>query len=827
MSLFYRLAFSLSLLLGANVAFADSYADPPGRVARLAYTRGEVSFSPAGENDWVIATLNRPLIRGDRLWTDRDARAELQLGSAAVRLDEGTSLQLLNLDDRAAQVELTQGTLNLRVRRLYQGQSFEVDTPTLAFEITRPGQYRIDVDDQGQHTTVAVWDGGGTAYGEHANFPIREGEAIRFYDTDLRDYQVYDIPRPDDFDRFCQSRDDRYERSVSRRYVSEDMVGYADLDEYGSWSEVREYGSVWYPTRVSAGWAPYRDGRWIWQEPWGWTWVDSSPWGFAPFHYGRWAYIDSRWGWIPGPVSVRPVYAPALVAFVGGRNWSVGVNLGGGAPIGWFPLGPREVYCPTYRVSRNYFTSINVSNTVINNTYITNVYNDYSAGRALTNVNYAYRGNPGALTAVSSTTFVNAQPVSQGMLRMDRDAASRAEVMRVAALAPVQRSVVGGAAAASNVPQRAVVERNVVARSAPPPSIVPFAQREQALRRDPGRPLEPSVAETMTQPRAMRGGGNERAGAPTNERVRVVGNGEGAVNTRALAPNADRGGPRDMGGRGNSDRAVSERGGPSRDAGDRGGRETLERGRGNDPVLRSGEEGRARGPRVDAERADVNERARAPAENRDVGNRPPTRNEGLPSRNFRSGDSAGRDAAQERAGRDRAEQAESRSEMPTRRVSPETQQRDESPQREERPQREQRSMRSGQEDQAQRVEPQTRRFEQPQREERAQRVERREEPVRRVEPQQRDEQPQRNEREQPRFEAPQRRAEPQPQQQQQREEAPSRGLYAPRQEQAAQQPAQQQAQPQRQQRPERQERQEQPQRERKGKRDKNDDDGGN
>ena len=105
-------------------------------------------------------------------------------------MDERTSPQLLNLDDRTTRVD-SRGTLNLRVRWLYQDQVYEVDTPILAFAITRPGQYRIDVDPYGAATPRWRWDGGGTAYGDHANFPVRDGEAIRFFDPALRDYEVY------------------------------------------------------------------------------------------------------------------------------------------------------------------------------------------------------------------------------------------------------------------------------------------------------------------------------------------------------------------------------------------------------------------------------------------------------------------------------------------------------------------------------------------------------------------------------------------------------------------------------------------------------------
>lgn len=519
-----RVAACVTTLLFALVAStplcAQDVDDPPSRVARLSVVRGDVSFSPAGENDWVEATLNRPLIAGDRLWTGRDARTELQFGGAAVRLDEESSFQILNLDDRTIQVEITQGTLNLRVRRIYQDQIYEIDTPTLAFNVTRPGQYRIDVDPQGQHTTVAVWNGGGDVYGENASFPVRDGEAIRFFNSTLHDYEVYDIPRPDSFDRFCLDRDERFDRAASLRYVPEDLVGYSDLDEYGSWNEVAEYGAVWYPTRVAATWAPYRDGHWIWQDPFGWTWVDHAPWGFAPFHYGRWAYIGNRWGWVPGPIRVRPVYAPALVAFVGGHGWNVGISMGGSGPVGWFPLGPREVYVPPYRVSRRYFTGVNMTNTTINNTMIVNIYNDYSAGRPLRGANYAYRGNINAITAVPGNVFANARSVSAARLAIDREAAARAEITRVAAVAPVQRSVIGAAAAARAIPQRQAIDRSIVARNAPAPETKPFAQRQAGRQRASNEPR------VQAEANSSRG----RSNSILSERVRVVG---GGANIRA------------------------------------------------------------------------------------------------------------------------------------------------------------------------------------------------------------------------------------------------------------------------------------------------------
>jgi hypothetical protein len=520
---FFAITGMLMFSLCTASAASAAYVDPPGRVARLEHTQGAVSYSPAGEDAWFSVVRNRPLFNGDRLWTDRGARAEFQVGSAAFRLGSNTSVEILDLSDRIAQVQLTQGTLNLSVRRIHPGQTYEVATPTLAFTINRAGRYRIDVDPRNVVTTIVAWEGAGVAYGENSRFPLRAGDTVRFYDADLRDYEMYGLPREDAFDRYCRERDRRLDRSASLRYLDDDVVGYADLDEYGSWRTVSSYGNVWFPSRVDADWAPYRDGHWAWQEPWGWTWVDDAPWGFAPSHYGRWVNVSNQWGWIPGPRNVRPVYAPALVAFIGGSGWSISLSFGGDSPIGWFPLGPREVYVPSYQASRDYFQRVNVNNTVINNTIITNVYNNYSSGTIQVNdVNYANRMVTGAVTAVPRNVFVNAQPVRQSALRLDRKASTTGEITRVAPIAPSVRSVIGSGKVVEARPSHEAIERRVFVRNAPPPGASPFAAREQQLQKNPGRAPEPNVVKSV-----------QSRDDKTARNVSVIGEQHGAVDARA------------------------------------------------------------------------------------------------------------------------------------------------------------------------------------------------------------------------------------------------------------------------------------------------------
>ena len=504
-------------------------ADPPTRVARLSYLHGDVSFVPAGENDWVEAQLNRPLITGDKLWTDRGSRAEMGIGPATLRIDENTSFDFLNLDDKVAQVELTQGSLNLHVRRLYDEQTYEIDTPTLAFVINRVGDFRIDVLPNGQATVVTVLQGGGDAYGEGgARFRVEEGQSVTFNDPQLQAYDVAAIPRRDDFDNFYTERDHRWDASTSRRYVSEEVIGYEDLDDNGDWSDEPEYGNVWYPTTVAVGWSPYHHGHWGWVGAYGWTWIDDASWGFAPFHYGRWAYIHNRWGWCPGPVAVRAVYAPALVAFVGG-GVSVGISTG---PVGWFPLGVRDVYYPSYRVSEHYFVNINLGNSRhFDRGTVGGYYGDYHRGHVdFEHINYANRHVEGAVVAVSHETFVGARPVAREAIAVNRDTfANGGQVSGFARVAPTRTSLVASTSAARVAPPQAVANRQIVAASKPPPPVASFAQRESQLRKNPGQPL---AVTQMHQPAAVAATGPAaNAGRPN---VRVVTN--TGVPARTAAP---------------------------------------------------------------------------------------------------------------------------------------------------------------------------------------------------------------------------------------------------------------------------------------------------
>ena len=487
------LLFSLPMIVQAQ-----DYDDPPTRVARLSYASGSVSFRPAGTDDWVQAIVNRPVGTGDSLWSDLGSRLALHIGSASIVLGENTSFSFLNLTDSVAQIQLQTGTIRVRVKRLNDEDNFEIDTPNLAYTILTPGVYKVTVTPDGQTTVIEDRAGEGQVTGGGEEFDTRGGDYDSFQGSDqlyVTTDSIYDSD--DELEVWCEGRDHHEDNSISIRYVSGDVIGYDDLDDYGGWRQVPEYGTIWFPHTVAVDWAPYHYGHWAYVAPWGYTWVDDAPWGFAPFHYGRWVSVGGAWGWVPappppvgyvsGPQYVRPVYAPALVAWVGGV---------GGAGIAWFPLGPREVFVPSYPVSRDYVTRINVSNTTVNTTVVNNYYTTVVVNKTVnvTNVSYINQRVPGAVVATSSQAFSTGQPVARNVVSVDARAVNAAPVAALApATVPQREAVLGGRPAATAKPPASVQTRAIVAKTAPPPPPPSFTQRQAAIQSNGGKPL--SVAQ--------------------------------------------------------------------------------------------------------------------------------------------------------------------------------------------------------------------------------------------------------------------------------------------------------------------------------------------
>ncbi len=475
----------LAALVAAPFALAqDNTADPPSRVGRLSVLDGNVSLQPASVNDFSPAEINYPLTTGDRLYTDNGARAELEAGQLTLRLGAQTDFTVTALTDTLAQFGLAQGSVHLRPYTFDPAMPVELDTPNASLLVRQPGDFRVDVYPQEDVSVFTVLSGEAEVDADGVQQIVRAGQALEITGASTASVQFVGRMRADALDTFSAQRDQQYQQELAseQQYVDPATIGYGDLGGYGDWSQDADYGAVWYPRNVAADWAPYRAGHWAWIAPWGWTWVESEPWGFAPFHYGRWVRSGPRWGWIPGPPAIHPIYSPALVVFVGGPSFSVGVGVG---PVtAWFPLGPREVYQPWYHASPVYVNRVNVTNIYNRNTVeVRNIYNARTVVYNAPRPNAQFVNRTVATTAMPQDKFASGRAVAQNRTMVDPNRFAGAPVLPHPLVSP-QRAIVAPAPA----------------RALPPVQARPVL----AQRGEGGRP-----------PASFRGGGSQ-PGSPTS-----------------------------------------------------------------------------------------------------------------------------------------------------------------------------------------------------------------------------------------------------------------------------------------------------------------------
>jgi hypothetical protein len=400
--------------LAALIGFltpAQAAGDPPGRVGRLSQIDGNVTLRADREDPGGPAAINWPISSGTIIDTGRRSRAEVWVGSTAYRLAGNSRAEFAAVNDEIVDLVLAEGALAVTIRDRDQADDLQVSTPGGRVRFPGPGRYRIEV--RPDRTTVTAQAGSAEVETGERPITVHPGEMAIF--DERGPIGVEAAPYGDEFDAWVSAQDNRERSNAARRHVSPYMTGHQDLDAYGDWSSAPDYGTVWYPRAVAADWAPYRDGRWAWIEPWGWTWVDAAPWGFAPFHYGRWVQVGGRWGWAPGRYAARPVYAPALVGWVGDPGWNVRFGHRSAPAVGWFPLAPREVYVPAYRTSPTYVRRINVAH----------VHDHAHIDRALRpeyRPHYAHQGQPKAVTVVPANMLREGKPINRHSVRpYDRD----------------------------------------------------------------------------------------------------------------------------------------------------------------------------------------------------------------------------------------------------------------------------------------------------------------------------------------------------------------------------------------------------------------------
>ena len=378
----------------------DQSSDAQPGVARLSFIHGDVSSQRGDNGEWVAATLNTPVAVGDRVSTGQGGRAELQLDYANIlRLSDGATAKVANITRNSIQVQVGQGLVTYSVLRGTEAAA-EIDTPNATIHPNGPGEYRILVNSDGE-TQVTVRDGSAEVSEPQGSTQVERGQMITIQGTDNPQYQIGSAPARDGWDSWNDDRDHRISGASSWHRTNRYYTGSEDLDSYGAWSEVPDYGPVWIP-RQDPGWAPYSDGRWVWEPYWGWTWVSYEPWGWAPYHYGRWFVYGGNWAWWPGPVvtypAYYPVWAPAYVSFFGwgGGGWGVSFGFGFGfGHVGWLPCGPGDWYHPWYGRWGGRYNTINITN-VHNTNIVNNFHNGFGplgprGERSFSNVNEAFR----------------------------------------------------------------------------------------------------------------------------------------------------------------------------------------------------------------------------------------------------------------------------------------------------------------------------------------------------------------------------------------------------------------------------------------------------
>ena len=429
----FRASVALVAGLAAYASVAHAQGGPPGTVGRLAFTEGSVSFHDQDDVDWTKAIVNTPLTSGDGIWTEPGARSELSVAGARIRLDGGTQLDMLALDDSQTRLQLGRGRLDIKMFKLDSQTPYRIVTPRGTITLRHQGDYYIEAGSTEDATRLGVRSGNAEIQSLNGEtMTIFAGKVGEIY-GDARAPQLRTVnTAPPALSADWADRDRQVRYDLPGQYLSAGITGYEDMSAYGSWSTDSQYGDVWTPRSVPADWQPYRTGHWSNVKPWGWTWIDDQPWGYAPYHYGRWANHNNRWVWVPPQRDAQPVYAPALVAFIGGIELAMTLGNQTHAPVGWFPLGPHETYVPSYTTDRDYYNRINrsaqIQQTVLDDRWQRTQRHESAptaSGNVLLNQRFA--------TVVPSEVFVQSQPVARAALKVSPEKIAAAPVALVAA----------------------------------------------------------------------------------------------------------------------------------------------------------------------------------------------------------------------------------------------------------------------------------------------------------------------------------------------------------------------------------------------------------
>ena len=389
-------------------ARAQAPEDLSHGVARISLMEGEVTVRRGDSGEWVAGVINAPLMTDDRVATGQNSRAEVQFDTANVlRIGGNAEVHLAQLESGRFHLEIAHGTVTFRMLRQSRAE-IELNTPSVSVRPAREGVFRVSVSEGGE-SEITARSGDVEVFTPQGTQWIYNGQTMMARGNSADpEFQIVNATQEDDWDRWNESRDHVAQSNNSAQYVPPGVTGTEDLDAAGTWVNVPPYGYVWRPTGVAAGWAPYRNGRWVWVNWYGWTWVSSDTWGWAPYHYGRW-FFDARWGWswYPGGLGVSAYWSPAQVGFFGyGGGVGIGVGVGFGfGNIGWVPLAPYETFRPWWGAAYAGGLNRGVS---ITNANVTALYRNARVSNGISGM---------AAGDFTAGRFANVQRVSAGQMQ--------------------------------------------------------------------------------------------------------------------------------------------------------------------------------------------------------------------------------------------------------------------------------------------------------------------------------------------------------------------------------------------------------------------------
>ena len=398
-------------------------------VARISLINGDVTVRRGDSGEWVAGVVNAPLLTDDRIATGANSRSEVQFDSSNIlRIGGNAEVRLAQLESGIYHLEIAKGTVTYRILHASTANA-ELDTPSISVRPSREGSYRITVNEAGE-TEITARAGDVEVFTPRGSQWVYNGQTMmaRGSASDP-EFQMVTALSYDDWDRWSDGRDRGMLQSTSAQYVPQGVYGTEDLDNSGTWSNVAPYGNVWHPTVVAAGWSPYRNGRWVWEDWYGWVWVSYDPWGWAPYHYGSWFQDASfGWCWYPGAFGMRHFWSPARVGFFGfGRGVGFGIGFGGFGygSIGWVPLAPFEAFHPWWGRGFNGVGSFNrgINITSVN---VTNIYRNARVANGISAVGAEdfRNGRFGSIQRVSGTQVGVAGSI-RGQMPVGPSAASR------------------------------------------------------------------------------------------------------------------------------------------------------------------------------------------------------------------------------------------------------------------------------------------------------------------------------------------------------------------------------------------------------------------